>query len=127
MKIQLQFEPPDLSEMITQYFEARGFRVKNLEEICSKFDVAFPQGLVVDAEVAPVSPVAATIPAPPPPSLTITTGGEPSPTGYRLKTADLFDPEFRGVPSRDDLLKQEAEEMQRILEKSRSLAEKKNV
>ena len=118
MKIQLQFEPPDLSEMITQYFEARGFKVKNLGEICVKFDAAFPQGLVIDAEVAVASPVAATIPAPPPRA--------PGSAGtYRLKTAELIDPELRGVPTCEELLKQEQAEMQRILDKSRALEERK--
>ena len=54
MKITLEFEDDDLRNMIANHFTNEGFLVKNLDEICSAFGVAFPQGLRVEAEVAPV-------------------------------------------------------------------------
>ena len=53
MKIQLEFEDEDLKNMILQYFEREGFIIKNIEELCSKFKEAFPDGLKVYAELAP--------------------------------------------------------------------------
>jgi hypothetical protein len=50
MKLQLEFEDNDLREMIEQYFSSNGFKVKNLDDLCNKFKVAFPTGIKVQAE-----------------------------------------------------------------------------
>ena len=52
MKIKLEFEAPDLHEMLTGYFDKLGFTVKNIDELCEQFTAVFPEGLVVHAEIA---------------------------------------------------------------------------
>lgn len=54
MKITLEFEEQDLRKMITDHFTSEGFNVKNLDEICNMFGVAFPQGIKVEADIVPL-------------------------------------------------------------------------
>lgn len=57
MKILLEFEEPDLRDMIQSHFEKNGFSVRNLDEICAQFNAAFPEGLKVYADMLPIEAV----------------------------------------------------------------------
>jgi len=49
MKLNLEFEIDDFKEMITDYFKTRGFKIRHIDEIVSKFMSAYPEGLIVEA------------------------------------------------------------------------------
>ena len=124
MKIQLQFEDSDLEEMIGFYFRDKGFAIKNLEEILQSFREAYPTGLNVMAEVISIPPAAAVPVIEAPPSLSDT---EPPPARAKstraLSISDLRDPELTPrFPTRDEQLRQEQEELDRILKRSKELA-----
>ena len=59
MKITLEFEEADLRQMITDHFTKEGFNVKNLDDICRQFLHAYPIGLKIEAEIAPVPTITA--------------------------------------------------------------------
>jgi hypothetical protein len=134
MKIQLQFENNDLEEMLTEFFRARGFEIKNLPELQEQFGLAFPGGLKVEAQTAEPPPApavklsstlavtASEAPEAIAPVVSITARKEGNP---RMTAADLFDPDLRGAPSRDELLAENQREIQDILAKSQQIEEKK--
>lgn len=127
MKIKLEFERHDLEEMLGSYFGRLGFRVKNLDELCTQFGEAFPQGLVVQAEItdAPIEPVDALNDEP----LAIERHVEPEvkepeqiPDERLLSFTDLMDPTMR---TREDE-ERDAAEIRKIRNKSNGLAARKN-
>jgi hypothetical protein len=136
VKIHLILEPSDVKDMLNQYFNAQGFEVKNLAELCGAFEAVFPQGIDVEAvpAAAPIAPepppqdrteepVRVEPPAPTPDTpLSVKSKNNP-----RLGLSDLMDPTTHGsVPSRDELLEETSRELQEILNTSRSLETKSN-
>ena len=124
MKIQLQFEDTDLEEMVIFYFKDKGFVVKNMEEIAVAFKEAFPDGLNVMAEVA--VPTASPIPVVSEVKKLDTDIGMPyaaAKSTRALSITDLRDPEVTPrFPTRDEQLRQEQEELERVLQRSKELA-----
>jgi hypothetical protein len=133
MRIKLEFEVPDLEEMLIDYFESKGFKINNLEEIINTFVKTWPQGLVVSATTMDIplpAPRPLAVPAPIQlPSLTeplVVTESSSGESNPRLVTADLFDPESsRHAPSRDELLAENQREIKNILAESEQLASSK--
>ncbi len=132
MKIQLQFERDDLEEMLTEYFKTRGFEIKNMETLHDAFAVAWPQGLSVAAQTieAPTKPAVVALPA------NITNHADEAPLppprrnegNPRMTASDLFDPDSNNhAPSRDELLAENAREIQNILAESNILESQKKV
>jgi hypothetical protein len=55
VKLTLEFEENDLRKMIVDHFVREGFLVKNLNTVCQQFLQAFPDGLRIEADIAPMS------------------------------------------------------------------------
>lgn len=138
MRLQLEFENADLREMITDYFKASGFVVKNLDQLCEFFHKAFPDGIKVQAETIaykhaqdpdgrPVKPAVGThsavpeLPAKEDPTLE-KNDGTPN---VIMSASDLFDPTPGQVPTRDEQLRQAQAELKHILAQSKVIEETK--
>lgn len=133
MKIRLELESDDVREMVLGYFSARGFSVKNLDEICASFDAAYPKGIVVEAQPVAASSAPTQVPqdvavapvavaAPPADENVVTLSASHKKQNPRLGFSDLMDPTVHGnVPTRDELLEETQRELQQILKMSKSL------
>ena len=111
MKLKTEFEADDYREMVQEYFEQRGFKVNDLEELCADIKKAYPDGLVVSVSPLDKSVIKNTLDAPPKDDNTLT----------RLSHKDLIDPEKH---IRDDA--EEADVIQGLLSKSRELKKQKD-
>ena len=89
MKLTMEFEDADLRDMIDSYFESRGFKVENADELVEKFAGIFPQGIKVKVQVIDI--VETTVSTVPPPSPPPSASPKPA-TTKRLSMADLMDP-----------------------------------
>lgn len=103
MKITLEFEETDLRQMIVDHFTKEGFNVKNLDEICQQFLLAYPSGLKVEADILPPQVTAVAPPSDYKPIVTtddvVTYNDEDAdadvlkdPGGVSLTLNDLMDP-----------------------------------
>ena len=141
MKLNLEFEGPDLRDLIEEYFKRRGFKVKNLDALCVLFEKVYPNGITVKAET--LAPQERTTPVETLPGeeieVTVSadkgqakgiieeSGGKKSngSPNVAMSTTDLFDPTPGMVPSRDEQLRQSQQEVANIVAQSKALAEEK--
>lgn len=128
MKLQMEFESSDLRDMVKTYFSKSGFHVKNLNDICDKFNNAYPQGIVVNVEVTngevpeieQETKIEDNLDTKEMPEVEIS---DTASENVALSAADLLDPTpgISGVPNRDALIKQHQRELETILAKSDDL------
>lgn len=127
MKLQLEFEEDDLREMITQYFAGNGFQVKNLDQLCTLFSKAFPDGIKVQAETVPIPKTMSVqniVSEVVPHDIQYVEGSLKEQGNPVFTASDLFDPEPGAVPSRDEQLRQSKAELEHILRESETLKKK---
>lgn len=135
MKLQLEFEEADLHEMIDEYFQRRGFKVKDLVAVTEKFSNIFPGGIKITAEPIVVTATVAPRPTVVSPLPEVELVEEPTlqeayETGPVINTTmsatDLFDPTPGNVPSRDEQLEQSRKEVESIVAQSKAIESEKS-